>query len=113
MSGYTDKHVKSMRRIIQSFDKAHPEIAEQIRRAENIRQFKDQTIMFWNLQLQFMELDGLSVEELYKSIRQSPLYIKNEFTRKLDKMIDKRDDFSEDDRLCIITHVALQLSGLA
>jgi hypothetical protein len=105
---------KATKAYLKAFDKAHPAIAEEIKRAENIRQYKDQTIMFWTLQLQFMGMSGCSLDQLYNSIRYSPTYVKNEFTRKLDdKVRDFNYIFTQEDIMCISTHLALQLSGLA
>lgn len=86
---------------------------EVIAYSDEMKELDDQTIMLWTLQLQFFQMDGLSLEELYKSVRHSPSYIKNGFTRKLDKKMSPSYSFTEDDRMCISTHLALQLSGLA
>lgn len=82
----------------------------------------DQTIHFWNLQLQFMEMDLRSLLSMYISIKDSGLYTVNFHTKKINDIMDNEARFwggnkkakpSEDDRLCLATHLALQLSGLA
>lgn len=73
---------------------------------------KEQTVLFWNLQLQFMERSFDSLKDVYKGLRYGQMYLTNDKTVKMDRLLHQ-NVCSEDDRLCLATHLSLQLSGLA
>lgn len=77
----------------------------------------DQTIMFWNLQLQFMEMDRFRLGCMVMYYMGSGVYQSNEYTNKISKLSDKArwldHSFTQDEHECLATHLALQLSGLA
>jgi hypothetical protein len=88
----------------------------------SIKSIDDQTIMFWTLQLQFMEMDIRDLLSMYISIKSLPTYIENSHTSKMNGIMDNESRFwsgnkeakpTEDDRQCLLTHISLQLSGLA
>ena len=63
-----------------------------------------QTIMFWTLQLQFMEMRPLALKSSYH-------YMCSDNEHYL--MYKSSDKWTEKDCYEIVTHLALQLSGLA
>jgi hypothetical protein len=72
----------------------------------------EQTCHFWHLQLQFFDMDELSLFDLFTGIKHSSIYKKNKFTEKFEKMLDVSYQMSEKDIECLSTHLALQLSGI-
>lgn len=77
---------------------------------------EDQTIMFWNLQLQFMGMSEASLYHIYQSLIYSKLYVKNNKSKIIGHIVGEFSEnyiMSEDDRLSLATHLALQLSGLS
>lgn len=80
----------------------------------------DQTVMFWYLQLQFMEMEFNDLLSVYVSIKCSPTYVVNKHTSKINDIMDDyaRSLYSSakvsfDDKIpCLATHLALQLSGI-
>lgn len=78
---------------------------------ENLSPSNEQTVMFWNLQLQFMERSFESLKDVYKGLRYGSMYVQNSHTGKMDRLLHQ-NVCSEEDRLCLATHLALQLSGI-
>lgn len=72
----------------------------------------EQICYFWHLQLQFFEMDELSLTDLFTGIKHSDIYKRNKFTKKFEKMMDYSYSMSQDDMECLATHLALQLSGV-
>lgn len=74
----------------------------------------DQTIQFWNLQFQFLELNSWDLFSMYISIRNNTVYRPTKLTQKLDRLsVDWRDKpIKEKERQCLATHLALQLAGV-
>ena len=71
----------------------------------------DQTIHFWNLQLQFMEMEYRYLLRLLSNLRNSGLYRRNEFSKSIfQKALKKYPTLR--DRMCLATHLAAQMSGI-
>ena len=77
---------------------------------------RNQTLLFWNLQLQLFQLDLFSLVNMFYNIRTSAIYIANKHTELLDsKYIYNTVNYSsltEDDIQCLATHIALQFGGI-
>lgn len=75
-----------------------------------------QTCQFWHLQLQLFQLSPYNLVGMYYNLRYSSTYVFNKYTTKFDlKYIENSIDynnFSENDSMCLATHLALQLSGI-
>lgn len=74
---------------------------------------KEQTEMFWYLQLQFMARSSRSLADAYQGIRYGQMYVRNAHSAKMERLLGI-DPFlwSEEDHNCLATHLALQLSGM-
>jgi len=70
------------------------------------------TISLWNLQLQLFELSEEDMVMYFNCIYISSLYEENEFTNKMLRLCAQLWPMSEQDRLCLATHISLQLLGL-
>lgn len=81
---------------------------------------RQQTEMFWLLQLQFMQMSPYNLLSMYDSIRYTSAYRENEMTRKMTQLLRVSTEvFSESNHLtlmaerdCIATHLALQFAGV-
>lgn len=95
-------------------------LAKSLKEAIAIQEAEDalrqQTEMFWLLQLQFMSMDRASESffNIMWGLYVSPLYEPNKHTRKIKKiMFDSvRRQWTEDEFNCLCTHFALQLAGV-
>lgn len=85
-------------------------LKERIEKIEN-PVIDEQTIMFWNLQLQFMDMERSVLRAVFDFYRDSKAYRRNEHTKKLVRLLN-RLSWSEAEYNCLATHLALQLSGL-
>lgn len=73
----------------------------------------EQTIMFWNLQLQFMARSSDSLLDVYEGLRFGGMYKNNKYTQKMEQLRHRYGHlFTEEEHNCLATHLALQLSGL-
>ena len=84
--------------------------------AEEKKLLKQQTEMFWYLQLQMLSMpkDSEFTFEHFTSIRYCN-YKRNKFTRKIDKLLYNRDwmcGWTDEEYACLCTHFALQLAGI-
>lgn len=84
------------------------------KREQEINDLQEQTIMFWNLQLQFMEMSSFTLSHIIAQLEYNELYCKNKFSKSIKKIRSKiiNGRLSEKDHNCLATHLALQLSGL-
>jgi|688.fasta_scaffold2130521_2 hypothetical protein len=77
---------------------------------------KEQTCIFWHLQLQLFQLTSHKLLQVYYSIRFSDIYIPNKYTSKFDeKYVVRSVDYREiqqKDFECLATHLALQMAGI-
>jgi len=78
---------------------------------------KEETILFWNNHFQMLELDIITLAELANNLMYSPstFYIENDFTGKIKSLVSsvlKGGSWTEKDRTCLATHLALQMSGV-
>jgi hypothetical protein len=77
---------------------------------------KQQTEMFWLLQLQFLSLkkDSEAAYNTLYGIYFSPIYKKNKHTRKVKRLMFSRGiyNWTDADFECLCTHFALQLAGV-
>lgn len=80
---------------------------------EEVGTLDEQTIMFWNLQLQFMEMDEVALTNIFDEYDLEDFIKENEYTKKARSISQKKWDLTEDEHNCLATHLALQLSGLA
>jgi hypothetical protein len=95
-------------------------LAKSLKEAIAIQEEEDalrqQTEMFWLLQLQFMSMNRTSESSFNTlwGLYFSPLYKPNKHTRKIKKiMFDSvRRQWTEDEFNCLCTHFALQLAGV-
>lgn len=104
-----------------AFAAAHPSIAMQIEQEDNIRKYKQQTEMFWLLQLQFMQMDIDDLLSTYIAVKSLAMYVPNSKTEKINEILNNyarivhsgasRTVFDEEIP-CIATHLALQLAGV-
>ena len=87
-----------------------------LKKLENITQSKtidEQTIMFWNLQLQFMARSSDSLLDVYEGLRFGGMYKNNKYTQKMEQLRHRYGQlFTEEEHNCLATHLALQLSGV-
>lgn len=76
----------------------------------------NETLLFWNLQLQLFQLDSYSLINMFYNVRSSDIYISNKHTKSLDsKYLYNTVNYSsltEDDMKCLATHIALQFGGI-
>jgi len=88
---------------------------------EEVQEIDDQTIHFWNLQLQFIDLSPYNLLKIFDSIRHTPMYKTNKDTKKFDQILTdhmrtvftkRRHESMMKDRYDLATHIALQLSGI-
>lgn len=74
------------------------------------------TVCLWNLQLQLFELDEQTLINYFNTIFMSELYENNKYTSKILRLCELESGpewpMSEQDRLCLATHIAVQLLGL-
>jgi hypothetical protein len=70
------------------------------------------TISLWNLQLQLFELSEQDLILYFNTIFISHLYEENRFTQKILNLCMQEWPMSEQERLCLATHIAVQLLGL-
>lgn len=68
--------------------------------------------MFYYLQLQFLNMDQLSLLDIFSGLKYSDIYIKNKFTKKFEALFEKMDDLTKEEMECLATHLAVQLSGM-
>lgn len=77
----------------------------------------DPTIHFWNLQLQFMSMDTADLVDLFLSLNpyfNRTKHVKKSYRKCLKWLSDYNlFDLNQDERNCIATTLAIQLSGLA
>ena len=83
---------------------------------ENLLQ---QTLMFWDLQLQFFQINIYGLFRIMSVLKRSKLYVENKYSKKMEKILTKMlkerlrsIDASEENRQCVATHLALQLAGI-
>lgn len=77
---------------------------------------RQQTEMFWLLQLQFLSIDKTS-ESAYNTLSGiyfSPMYNNNKFTRKIRQILFESHwrGWTDGEFACLCTHFALQLAGV-
>lgn len=77
---------------------------------------RQQTEMFWLLQLQFMSMDRHTeyVYNMMWGLYFSPIYRPNKHTRKIKRIMFESRSYlwTEDEFNCLCTHFALQLAGV-
>jgi|ERR1043165_7752062 hypothetical protein len=72
----------------------------------------EQTLMFWNLQLQFMDKSSRSLVDIWQGLRFGGLHFKL-FAGETDVMVRKGHfKWTEEEKIHFATLLALQLSGL-
>lgn len=76
----------------------------------------NETINFWNLQLQLFQLNSYSLVNMFYGLRFSDIYIPNKYTKGLDSRYIhntvNHSSLAEDDMRCLATHLALQFGGI-
>lgn len=75
----------------------------------------DQTVMFWHLQLQFMQMQVYHLGCTWNSVTTLPTYCRNEHTTKACVIALKaltKGYLTDKDRECLATHISIQLSGI-
>lgn len=91
-----------------------PSIEKDIReqyRAWKYKRLRQQTEMFWLLQLQLLEMNSKRLFAIWIILINSNLYRGNKHTYKfVNKAMDEK--LTEEDRQCLATHLALQLAGI-
>jgi len=70
------------------------------------------TVCLWNLQLRLFELDEETLINYFNTVFVSDIYENNRYTNKILKICALEWPMSEQDRLCLATHIAVQLLGL-
>jgi hypothetical protein len=73
---------------------------------------RQQTEIFWLLQLQLLEMSRWHLRLTFWSIQHLPTYKKNKITHKLSSKVDHTWNYDEETRQCLATHIALQLAGV-
>ena len=77
------------------------------------RELREQTEQFWHLQLQFLEVTSLFLSLHFRQLAQLEIYVPNKHTEKIRTYTSGLGMcMSEEQRQCVATHLALQLSGL-
>lgn len=82
------------------------------------RELREQTEQFWHLQLQFLETDTYVLLEHLLELKDSGLYVKNKKSKKMQRYLQKSNMWNSgnfldpNQKACVATHLALQLSGL-
>jgi len=83
---------------------------------EKMSTIDEQTLQFWHLQLQFMELDSDFLILGTTSVMKSKAYVKNKKTKKVLKILADAANWGKlpdrNQKACLATHLALQLAGL-
>lgn len=78
---------------------------------------QEQTVLFWNLQLQFMAMSTEDLVDLFLSLNSyfnRTKHVKKSYRKCLKWLSDYNlFDLNQDERNCIATTIAIQLSGLA
>jgi hypothetical protein len=72
---------------------------------------KEQTEMFWYLQLQFMS-DRKNKQKFFRSVYFSNTYKHNRYSSRVSYMLHQFTPWSDDEFYHICTHFALQLAGV-
>lgn len=70
------------------------------------------TVCLWNLQLRLFELDEQTLINFFNTVFVSELYEHNRYTSNILRICAPEWPMSEQDRLCLATHIAVQLLGL-
>lgn len=74
---------------------------------------RQQTEMFWLLQLQFLSNYPMWVMPIFRGLFHSDSYVKTKFSNKIHKILIQDDlDLSHEQFECLCTHFALQLAGV-
>ncbi len=75
---------------------------------------EEQLCNFWYIQLQLFQLSTSEIVNLFYLVYGSNLYIKNEYSKKfINKYLYQFPSLiTEDDKECLATHIAMQLTGL-
>jgi uncharacterized membrane protein (DUF106 family) len=77
------------------------------------RELREQTEQFWHLQLQFLEVTSLGLSLHFRQLVQYEIYSENKHTKKIRNYTSGLGIcMTEEQRQCVATHLALQLSGL-
>ena len=78
-----------------------------------------QTLMFWDLQLQFFQVNIYGLFRIMSVLKRSKLYVENKYSKKMERILTKMlkerlksTEISEEDKQCVATHLALQLAGI-
>lgn len=90
------------------------EVVDRFPRDSKPETIDEQTIMFWTLQLQFMEMSPFLMYLAFKQLELSGLYVKNKYTKRTLKLLPKvlNNTLGKNQKQCLATHLALQLSGI-
>lgn len=91
--------------------KAAKELDKLIAQQEAEEALRQQTEMFWLLQLQFMARSSQSLADIFNGIRYGALFVRNKHAIKMEKLLGI-DPFlwTEEQHNCLATHLALQLA---
>jgi hypothetical protein len=74
---------------------------------------RQQTEMFWILQIQFMEMPHLKLRRMIMSYIDSHMYVENERTKKIKNTLDVWfRGWTQEEHNCVATHLALQMAGV-
>lgn len=76
-------------------------------------QLRQQTEMFWFLQMQFLSMNEMYFWHIARSLMAADVYVVNDFSKKIEGLMNMPVTYwTEDDFACLCTHFALQLSGI-
>lgn len=92
-------------------------ILKSLEEAYQMQILEEKTIVFWNLQLQFLELDKITLFKLFNGVVANALHNKQSLKiyRELPKLssgIVCLASITEEQRQCIATNLAVILSGV-
>lgn len=71
-----------------------------------------QTLQFWHLQLQFLEIPVGHIAALFAIQLSSPYYRRNKHTKRLESKFFTNHKPTTKDVECLATHLAMQLAGI-
>lgn len=97
--------------ISSSHFEKHIRIANEIQSELEQQELYEQTLMFWNLQLQFMSMDQHDLRVIMDFYMETKIYVRNNYSKRVRRLLNTLV-WTEDDHNCVATHLALQLSGL-
>lgn len=97
-------------RMAKNLKKSLQEVLAQL---EDEQLLKQQTEMFWYLQLQFLDMGRHNARCIFWDLKFGNNYVKNKHTKKMLTCLGRlSSSWTQEEFECLCTHFALQLAGV-